>query len=78
MHYYDASLGLTLLVRDGAASSPATFVVYLNRSRIDVFDGVLGGIARTLVSAKARSLVSEQLARLRRTLEPQFVATQTD
>ena len=35
MHYYDASLGLTLLVPDRTAASPATYVVYLNRSRID-------------------------------------------
>jgi len=40
MHYFDASLGLTLLVPDRSASSPATYVVYLNRSRIDLFDGV--------------------------------------
>jgi hypothetical protein len=78
MHYFDASLGLTLIVRDRAASPPATYVVYVNRSRIDLFDGVFGRIARKVVSAKARSLVSEQLARLRRTLEPQFAAGQTD
>ena len=39
MHYYDASLGLTLLVPDRTVPSPATYVVYLNRSRIDLFDG---------------------------------------
>lgn len=69
MHYFDASLGLTLLVPDTAASKPATYVVYLNRSRIDIFDGVLGGIARKVVKGKARSLVAEQLERVRRTLE---------
>ncbi|HSC27964.1 MAG TPA: hypothetical protein VLD67_11860 [Vicinamibacterales bacterium] len=78
MHYFDASLGLTLLVRDRAPSSPATYVVYLNRSRIDLFDGLFGGIVRKVVSGKARTLVSDQLARLRRTLEPQFAAAHTD
>src|SRR5213076_1110904 len=39
MHYYDASLGLTLLVPDRTTSSPATYVIYLNRSRIDLFEG---------------------------------------
>jgi hypothetical protein len=68
MHYFDASLGLTLLVRDRSTSSPVTYVVYLNRSRIDLFDGMLGGIARKIVSGKARSLVAVQLARLQRTL----------
>jgi hypothetical protein len=69
MHYFDASLGITLLVADTAAATPTTYVVYLNRSRIDLFDGVLGGIARKVVKGKARSLVAEQLERLRRTLE---------
>lgn len=64
MHYYDASLGLTLLVPDRTATPPATYVVYLNRSRIDLFDGVFGGITRRIVAGKARGLVAEQLQRL--------------
>jgi hypothetical protein len=76
MHYYDASLGLTLLVPDPSAESPATYVVYLNRSRIDLFDGAFGGIARKIVAGKARTLVSEQLQRLQRTLaHPTTLAT---
>src|SRR4030095_1658082 len=38
-HYFDASLGLTILVRDQSAPSPATYVVYINRSRVDIFNG---------------------------------------
>jgi hypothetical protein len=68
MHYYDASLGLTLLVPDGSAASPTTYVVYLNRSRIDLFDGMFGGVARRIVAGRARSLVAEQLQRLQRVL----------
>lgn len=64
MHYYDASLGLTLLVPDRTASSPATYVIYLNRSRIDLFDGVFGGIVRRIVAGRAKTLVAEQLQRL--------------
>ena len=68
MHYYDASLGLTLLVPDRTAPSPATYVVYLNRSRIDLFDGMFGGVARRIVAGRARTLVAEQLQRLQRVL----------
>jgi hypothetical protein len=68
MHYYDASLGLTLLVPDRTVPSPATYVVYLNRSRIDLFDGVFGGVARRIVAGRARTLVAEQLQRLQRVL----------
>lgn len=64
MHYYDASLGLTLLVPDRLSTSPATYVVYLNRSRIDLFDGTFGGITRRIVAGRARTLVGEQLQRL--------------
>ena len=69
MHYFDASLGLTLLVPDRTAASPATYVIYLNRSRIDLFDGLFGGVARKIVAGKARTLVAEQLQRLQRTLD---------
>lgn len=68
MHYFDASLGLTLLVPDPTAPTPATYVVYLNRSRIDLFDGLFGGVARRIVAGRARSVVAEQLQRLQRVL----------
>ncbi len=63
-HYFDASLGLTFLVPDRSAASSGTFVVYLNRSRIDLFDGLFGGVARRMVAGRARGLVAEQLQRL--------------
>jgi len=66
MHYYDASLGLTLLVPDRRPDSSGTFVVYLNRSRIDLFDGLFGGVVRRIVASRARGLVAEQLLRLQR------------
>jgi hypothetical protein len=53
-------------VRDAAARVPATYVVYLNRSRIDIFDGLFGGMARRIVAGRARSLVTEQLARIQK------------
>jgi hypothetical protein len=73
MHYFDASLGVTLLVRApvsaaAATTTPATYVVYLNRSRIDLFGGLFGGVARRIVAGRARSLVGEQLQRLQRQL----------
>ncbi len=69
MHYFDASLGITLLVPDTTGPKSGTYVVYLNRTRIDLFDGMLGGITRQVVKGKARSLVAEQLERVRRSLE---------
>ena len=64
MHYFDASLGLTLLVPDRTTTMARTYVVYLNRSRIDLFGGLFGGTARRIVAGRARSLVADQLQRL--------------
>jgi hypothetical protein len=70
-HYYHASLGLTVLV-PAPRSEATTYLVYLNRSRIDVFGGFFGGIARKVVSGRARATVSEQLQSLQRTLQIRF------
>jgi hypothetical protein len=74
-HYFEASLGLTVLLRDHSSPSPAMYLVYLNRSRVDVFNGMFGSIARRLVTTRARSLVSEQLGRLQRSMAHQFAAS---
>ena len=58
-----ATLGI---IRIKTAASAATYVVYCNRSRIDLFDGLFGGIARRIVADRARTLVAEQLQRLQR------------
>jgi hypothetical protein len=71
-HYFDASLGLTILIRDHSTPTAATYLAYVNRSRIDIFEGLFGGIARRVVTSKARSTVADQLARLQGTLERQF------
>ena len=73
-HYFDASLGLTVLLRDRSASPPAMYVLYLNRSRVDVFNGMFAGVARRIVSARTRSLVAEELGRVQRSTEQQFAA----
>lgn len=76
-HYFDASLGLTVLLRDRVASSPAMYLAYVNQSRIDVFTGMFGGITRKIVSSRARATVLDHLARTQRSLERQFAAAQT-
>ena len=71
-HYFDASLGLTVLVADRSSSPAATYVVYLNRSRVDVLGGVFGGVARRIIVSKARGTVGDNLGRLRTRLEQEF------
>lgn len=74
-HYFDASLGLTILVRDDASPSPAIYVVYLNRTRIDLFDGLFGGVTRSIVSGKARGTVADHLALVQQRLERTYGAS---
>ena len=74
-HYFDASLGLTVLVADRSGSTPSTYLVYVNRSRLDVFGGMFGGVARAIISSRARAVVSEQLTKLQRTVRSNDVNT---
>lgn len=62
-HYFDSSLGLTLLLRDDEPSS--TVLVYLNRSRIDALDGFLGGLKRAVVRSRGRAAMADTLSRIR-------------
>jgi hypothetical protein len=71
-HYFDASFGLTVLVPDPSSPSPATYVAYMNRSRVDVIGGMFGGVAKKLIASKARSTVGDTLGRLRTRLEREF------
>ena len=62
-HYFDSSLGLTLLLRDTEPGS--TVLVYVNRSRIDVLSGFLGGLKRAIVRSRGRSAMEDTLRRIR-------------
>lgn len=67
-HYFRSSLGLTLLLPvDGAPGS--TLVVYVNRSRVDAFSGLFGGITRRLVRGRAAAALEDQLVQLRTRLQ---------
>jgi hypothetical protein len=45
-HYFDASLGLTFLLEAGDGPEPFLYIAYLNRSRIDLLGGAIGGLRR--------------------------------
>ncbi len=71
-HYSTASLGLTVLVDQSGAAGPRTLVIYLNRTRVDIFGGVLGGLKRPLVRSRARSGAERMMLALRTRLEAEF------
>lgn len=63
-HYFDASLGLTFVLDDD--SDPAAmYLVYVNRSRVDVFHGLFGGVKRSMIRSRMGSAVERNLVHVR-------------
>ena len=71
-HYFDSSLGITLLLDARVGNEPATFLVYVNRSRIDALTGFWGGMKRTIVRSRTRSTMSSSLIEARDLVERRF------
>ena len=69
-HYFDASLGLTAALDDpGDASNPGMYLIYLNRSRIDLLAGFFGGLRRAILRGRLRDGMRKNLADVVRKLE---------
>ena len=69
-HYFDASLGLTASLDDGGeASNPGMYLVYLNRSRIDLLGGFFGRLRRAFLGGRLRDGMRKNLAEAVRKLE---------
>ena len=73
-HYSDASLGVTMLFERASGPEPKTLVIYTNRSRLDVFGGIFGGLKRPIVRSRARDGATRTMERLRERMERQFRA----
>lgn len=67
-HYFDASLGVTLLLAEGAVPQ-STVLVYANRSRADVFGGLFGRVKRGMVASRLRGTLEESLMTARGIVE---------
>jgi hypothetical protein len=67
-HYFDASLGLTIVLRDEARPESA-YLVYANRSRIDALGGFFGGVKRAIVRSRARSAAQASMVEARDRVE---------
>ena len=65
-HYFESSLGVTIVVPH--VSPTSSYVAYVNRSRVDAFDGLLGGITRRTVRSRARGALAEMLEGLQQRL----------
>ncbi len=69
-HYFDASMGLTVALDDpGDPSHSSMYLVYLNRSRIDLLSGFFGGLRRAILRGRLRDGMRKNLADVVRKLE---------
>jgi hypothetical protein len=71
-HYFDGSLALTLAVEAADASTPAVYLVYVNRSRVDSLGGALGGLKRWIASRRVRDGMDDTLKGVRQRLEENY------
>jgi hypothetical protein len=65
-HYMTGSLALTALTRPVGATR---YLVYFNRSRVDVLGGMFGGLVRRVMESRLRGEAGEVVHALRRRLE---------
>ncbi len=69
-HYFDGSLGLSLLVDVPSVNdAPAFYLVYLNRTRADSLRGVLAFFIRGVVRRRMREEMKDRLKQLRAKME---------
>ncbi len=62
-HYFDSSLGLTVAIDDPIDSSiPGMYLLYVNRSRVDLLGGFFGGLKRALAGSRMREGMRSRLA----------------
>ena len=66
-HYFDASLGLTVLVRRG--EGPGYYLMYLNRSRADALKGGFSGLRRAVVEGRTVDGMKKNLFLTKQKLE---------
>jgi hypothetical protein len=71
-HYSRASLGITILLDKGRPEAPSMRIVYVNRSRLDIFGGILGPLKRPLVRSRAREGAERMMKGLKARLERQY------
>lgn len=65
-HYRTASLGMTAVVEDAGGQA---YLVYINRSRLDVLGGLFGGLKRAIVESRVKSESVQVFTALRQRLE---------
>lgn len=73
--YMNGALSLTAITTDAAG---ARYLIYLNRSNVDLLGGLFGGFKRSALESRLSSQVPEIILKLRTRLEGSRYATSSD
>ncbi len=69
-HYFEASLGLAVALDDpGNSSNPGMYLLYLNRSRIDLLGGFSGALRRLVMRGRLQDGMRKNMVDVVRSLE---------
>jgi hypothetical protein len=71
-HYFDTSLGISVML---SANDGEMYLAYVNRSRVDVLTGMLGGMKRALLRSRMRGTVADALEAAQRDAERRLAQT---
>lgn len=73
-HYFEASLGLTVVISTSQTEAPSFYLLYLNRSRSDALHGGFSGLARGQVKSRARNGMQRNIERIKLSIESLYRA----
>jgi hypothetical protein len=71
-HYFDSSLGITILLDVPGGNPPGMIMAYVNRSRLDALGGFFGGLKRTIVRSRTQSAMGDSLVEARDLVERRY------
>ncbi len=70
-HYFEAALGITKVVENTATTVPSVYLLYINRSSIDVLrrDGLLNGTIRRKIESRLVDSINERMKTIKDKIE---------
>lgn len=71
-HYFEASLGLTVVREVKDAPTPSFYLLYFNRSRSDALHGMFSGLIRGQVRGRTLNGAKENMQKVRNSIEAEF------
>jgi hypothetical protein len=71
-HYMETSLGLTGFIHGTGPGPRPTYLIYINRSRVDALRGLFGGLKRSLIAGSLRDGTKQNMEMTKKKLELKY------